>query len=213
MLKRIFYILFNKVKLYNSIDTIPVYNFFKIYETNDLRYLAKISDIQDIKYINVEKCKLLWDKLQEDYLTLVKDNSFQYFRLLQYDVMLMRLKFNILKLVSDVIVVKDLDPMLVNYLKLNGIKYINNRETDSKEIRKKLQQLHLKILIKENELKALNENENENSQDNDIYKIISALEDWKKFNIDITTLSLKKFVVYCQEFEEYCKNIKKANGK
>ena len=60
----------NKTEIYNSLDDIPLYNWVKIYDTNDLRYIIKNSNEENIDSLSYKSESLLkgWDMIYDEYL-------------------------------------------------------------------------------------------------------------------------------------------------
>jgi hypothetical protein len=62
------------MKYYNTIDTLPIFNFSKINETEDLRYLVIQSDYFELPKITEKDSKELiniWDKINDEILNYV----------------------------------------------------------------------------------------------------------------------------------------------
>lgn len=55
-----------KLEIYKSIDELPVWNWFKIHETNDLSYLLKIT--RKVGYARTHELEAQWSLIHDEFL-------------------------------------------------------------------------------------------------------------------------------------------------
>ena len=66
---------YKKVDFYKSIDFLPIFNFFKVIETNDYRYILKLKDYEKLpKRINLSELETAWNKMYNDFGNSEKSN-------------------------------------------------------------------------------------------------------------------------------------------
>lgn len=186
-------------KYYKSIDFLVLFNFFKIIETNDYRYLLKLSDYETLPDISNKlerKLKGVWLDIQNQY-SKADDSNYQVINFTQS---------------------KSLQKMQMEYLMLWDLHTLMTIDTEGKEIKKRLKQAGLeKATIKtlEKKLKSLRNNikikckdleKKETTKPIDYNQIIDEIEDIKGRSLDIMKVTVKQYIAIR-------KNIKRKNGK
>jgi len=65
------------IKLHKSCDTLPIYNFYKIVDTADLRYLVVgYDDFDEVKYeLKSDECNINWSKILTEYGELTSSRN------------------------------------------------------------------------------------------------------------------------------------------
>lgn len=66
-LQQLDFIYVKKYNLHTTIDELPIWNFYKIQETSDLRYLYDVDDITKIKRLDAQKVVDVWKGILDEY--------------------------------------------------------------------------------------------------------------------------------------------------
>lgn len=67
------------MKIFDSIENLPIWNFYKVNDTSDLRYLYDVEDINQVKVMKGDKLEEKWLNIMEEYfdnLTISDDMHF-----------------------------------------------------------------------------------------------------------------------------------------
>lgn len=57
-----------KYKYYNNIDILPLYNYRKVIEEGEKRYLLKLDDYNDLPNVNQSQIEALWEAIQDQII-------------------------------------------------------------------------------------------------------------------------------------------------
>ena len=179
-------------KYYKSIDFLPLFNFFKVIETSDYRYLLKLKDYEILPKTKHD-LKLVWLDIQTQY-SKADDSNYQIINFTQSKSMQ--------KLQIDFLMIWNLYNLMVvapdnkETLKLKKLAGLENESL--KGIEKKLKGLRNKIEIKKKDL------EKEESKPIDYCEIIDQIEDIKGRAIDPFKTTVRQYIAIR-------KNIKNGN--
>jgi len=179
-------------KYYKSIDFLPLFNFFKVIETGDYRYLLKLKDYEILPKTKHD-LKLVWLDIQTQY-SKADDSNYQIINFTQSKSMQ--------KLQIDFLMIWNLYNLMVvapdnkETLKLKKLAGLENESL--KGIEKKLKGLRNKIEIKKKDL------EKEESKPIDYCEIIDQIEDIKGRAIDPFKTTVRQYIAIR-------KNIKNGN--
>jgi len=179
-------------KYYKSIDFLPLFNFFKVIETGDYRYLLKLKDYEILPKTKHD-LKLVWLDIQAQY-SKADDSNYQIINFTQSKSMQ--------KLQIDFLMIWNLYNLMVvapdkkETLKLKKLAGLENESL--KGIEKKLKGLRNKIEIKKKDL------EKEESKPIDYCEIIDQIEDIKGRAIDPFKTTVRQYIAIR-------KNIKNGN--
>ena len=179
-------------KYYKSIDFLPLFNFFKVIETGDYRYLLKLKDYEILPKTKHD-LKLVWLDIQTQY-SKADDSNYQIINFTQSKSMQ--------KLQIDFLMIWNLYNLMVvapdnkETLKLKKLAGLENESL--KGIEKKLKGLRNKIEIKKKDL------EKEESKPIDYCEIIDQIEDIKGRSIDPFKTTVRQYIAIR-------KNIKNGN--
>ena len=75
---------FRFAELYSSIDNLPIWNYNKILETGNLRYMAKTDDFSKHFRYNKKKAFVNWEKINDEYINYFGVNE-NYQRILELE--------------------------------------------------------------------------------------------------------------------------------
>ena len=177
--------------IYNSLDELPIYNYFKCSEGH-LQYLYE--EYHKNTKITIELFDI-WDKLQEDFSIATNDDS----------AVIMRLKYaSVLVMVRQVLNLKNCHEMLsmrsdkdvVELLKLMNFNFdLNRKESELKRLKGHI--LNLEAKIKEKQPKEETTN---------LFEIAANIKKVLGFNFDVKTTS-------CSEFISYINLLKNGKGQ
>lgn len=59
-------------KLYYSIDTLPIWNFYKVIETNNLKYMARVNDYSKPFKYDKKAALMYWEHINDEYLNFFR---------------------------------------------------------------------------------------------------------------------------------------------
>lgn len=181
-----------QINIYKSLDFIPVYNYYKTVETNDLRYLLKLNDYEALPEIDMSKYRDVWDKIVDDVQQVAIDNDkgskiiFEKRRdllALQIDYALTQQLISILSFIKD----DDCIKMLAEH----GFRINKNKDyyKELKRVKKQSQILKTKIEIKEEDLRNATK-----GGSSDAWKEIEAICNYNKQDIDIHRMPMRRYL-------------------
>ena len=191
------------LKLYTTIDFLPIRNFYMIVETGDHRWLIKGIDYENLP--NAEIDSLIWEKIWGQYIEISKDRDYQiYFETLrkysstntQYEV----LKAEIFSLYFrfNAEYAKDLEAEGI-ILNMNSRgEYLESLNIATKRLRNK--ETRIKILEKELESKT-----KKSTVKIEFLDLVNQIEQLRGIPINIDTMSIKQFVLLINKHNEYGK--------
>jgi hypothetical protein len=182
--------------IYKSIDTLPIWNYDKINETNDLKYLQK--DWEDIISTGLLE---VWEAIKIEVNKFNNNGSYSVHDLAAVRILNNRAKLtalqNSLVLLCKIEHKETIEYVISQYPRfeytLEGITYLKNQIEGFKQ----------KCSL--DEAKYDSKYRKEKSEPVSLYKTIEVLEDWKKRSIDPMTLTVKSYLQYCKSFQEYIK--------
>ena len=205
--------------IYSSCDLLPISLFHKILKSNDYTLLYK--EYQNLKNKpNEKKLSDLWLDIYDEYLSLVNDESVQYYYELEKDVMYLtkryEISFYMLKQLTNVVL--DIDYMIAYVEELKKWGYHINLKNDlDDELNKAVHQLKSsknKINIKNSELKEMKRNMGMESSSMSLIEQSARLEQGlSRNNIDIEKTVVSKWIILVKLLEETNKAKRKSNGK
>jgi len=201
-----------KYKTFESLEFISVWNFFKVIETNDLRYIFKLktySSLPNIKYTPINE----WLKLQDDYSKSLADKSLYLYQIARNELYHLRVNYFILTYAIPVLFTKE-NIEIIELIRKRGYKFNYSNEQEYLDIIMNLRSqcigLGKKIEFKSSEIEEKYKSKEVNKVD--IYKVIGILETYKGRKIDIFTTSMKEFVTIQNGYKEWAK-AQEENGR
>lgn len=220
-------------KHYRNCDELPIFNFYKVMETNDYAWLysepltlwVKISSffkrlfrIESLEKIENELSSL-WENIYNEYLKLIGDTTSEFYYELLNEVLYLetrhRVVLEILKQLS-----KETTSIKYRslYIKeLRSWKYkINTSKPLGEELDRMIRQLRASentIRIKTHELQQLKDTGNVNEKTTLIEQIVSLEDALSKNHIDEKTTVVSKWVAMIKKVEINNNLIRKRNGK
>ena len=184
-------------QVYRTIDFLPVWNFFRVVETNDTRYIFKLRNYETIhtRHTAVEE----WSAILEQYFTESIGVKYYQYRSIKVHILELRQKHLILSNALTVLCVMR-DQRMIDLVKKFGYKFNDSSDSDYADSLIALDS-QLKGLRKAIELK---QKDYENTfmikgKVQDVYDMVSAIEQFKGFKVDAFTLTVKQFLTYQKE--------------
>lgn len=191
--------------MFKSIETLPIWHFIKINETNDLKYLNRHSDIDS--YIDStpnSKAAIVYEKIEAQYHEATKHRrSNQDILDVFVEIAELKITFESIQQLTFLMQLGDESSIY----KINDYGYNFNAKTcaDADRIRRQSKNIITKIAILESELTKMIPKK---SAALSFEKIVDIIEDFKKRPIDAFTISVKKWIVI---EDSYLKSIEKLN--
>jgi len=175
-----------KYNYYKSIDYLPIFNFFKIIETDDKRFLIKIEDYEILpEHVNANELNKIWENIQAEYSKAEDSNS----AIIQFTtakgVCKMELEYLVLWNIHN-LMGADIEGDSVKAM----LKYAGLEDWDLKRIQKRLKALTNKINLKR---KAFKEDNFENKKF-DFWKILDEINDSKGYRLDPTKVTVREYI-------------------
>jgi len=205
--------------VYSSCDLLPISLFHKILKSNDYTLLYK--EYQNLKNKPTQKkMSDLWLDIYDEYVSLLNDESVQYYYELEEVVMYLTKRFEIvffmLKQLTEGVL--DMNYMIAYVEELRKWGYHINLKNDlDTELNKAVHQLKSsknKINIKKNELEEMKRNMGMESGSMTLIEQAARLEQGlSRNNIDIEKTVVSKWIILIKLLEETNKAKRKANGK
>lgn len=116
-------------KVYRSIDDLPIYNWFKIQETNDMRYLLKVTTNEADKF--TFELAEIWEKIYSEFIdTFGINDTFRQMLMLRKEICVLRMK----------VAMKDENAYLVTFAEIKEkelkqmIEKLNEKEMSSAKV-------------------------------------------------------------------------------
>lgn len=179
-------------KYYLSIDFLPLFNFFKVIETGDHRYLLKLKDYEILPNTSID-LKKVWIDIQFQY-SKADDSNHQIINFTESkSLQRMQIEFLMLWNLYNLMVVA---PEHKETLKLK--KYANLENENLKTIEKRIKALKNRIEIKKKDY------ETKDTKPIDFWRIIDEIEDLKGRSIDVMKTTVRQYIAIR-------KNIKNGN--
>lgn len=180
--------------MYKSIDFLPVWNFFRVIETNDTRYLFKLRDYEQFKTSHSAVSE--WNAICEQYFKESIGVKYFQYKSLRLHIIDLRRKLLILTNALTVLcIVKD--QAMIEVVRKYGYRFDDSTEdvyADSiLNLDSQIKGLIKQIGLKEDEYKR---NFATGTSAADIYQLIDNIESWKGFKVDLFTLTVRQFLQY-----------------
>ena len=199
-------------KVYTSLDFIPVGCFFKILDTQDLRYMFRLKSYEHMPVIKYRP-KVQWDKLYSDFiahnegLSLVGYVS-DYGYIINQRELFLRLKHT-----AFLLSIKE-DKELIGIVKKCGYKFEYKNDLEYAEalsdFNRQLIGLNKVIDRKTNEFIKKYKNSNHKI---DIYEILNSFEQYKQRRIDPWTTSMTEFLTIQKGYKNWVKSYGRQSNK
>jgi len=175
-----------KYRYYSSIDFLILFNFFKVIETNDYRYLLKLKDYELLPEISEklnDKLQLTWLEIQNQYST-ADDSNYQIINFAQSKgLQKMQIEYLMYWNIYNMMVIA---PEHKETIRM--IKYAKLEKETVKSIEKKLKGLKNRILLKCKDL------EQKDDKPVDYLQIIDEIEDIKGRSIDVFKTTVRQYI-------------------
>jgi hypothetical protein len=179
-------------KYYSSIDFLPLFNFFKVIETNDYRYLLKLHDYEILPKTELN-LQQVWTEIQTQYAK-ADDSNFQIINFTQAkSLQKMELEYLMFWNIYNLMAVAPEHKETKRLLKYAGLE----NET-FKTIEKKLKALKNRIELRKKDF------DKKETKSVDFWRIIDEIEDLKGRSIDIMKTTVRQYIAIR-------KNIKNGN--
>lgn len=188
----------NTYKYYRSIDYLPLFNFFKVHETEDLRFLIRLDNYESLpENVNLEELQNIWQNISNEYSEAENSNS----TIIQFTT-----AKSVHKLELEYLMLYNLHELMRADLKgetaKKRLEYAGLKGKDIKWITKRLKILSNQIRIKRKDIQE----KNNNNEKIDFYRIVDEISDIKGREIDIFKTTVRQYIAIK-------KNIKQKNGR
>ena len=195
---------------YKSIDFLPVWNFYQVLETNELRYLLRLPNYELLPKIHFTLF-VEWDAIMKQYFEL--DFGVKYLKWITYRRGIIEIKNKIIYITNSIVVLSVVrNAELIEGIRSLGIPFDDSTEENYYEsvlnLSSQLKGYKKFLQIKQREF------ENEFSQGgkkSDIYTIVHCLEQFKGFPINIESVTVRKFLTYQKEYYKAASQAKLQN--
>lgn len=199
-IKRVFK---KRVFLYNDCSDLPIYNFDKIYNTQDLKYLVVSYD--GYKSIDIPiGAKQRWVKIFDEWVKLCDSSTMFYYYQLLSQVAYLEIRYLVVKVMLYQMYSRDMSDKTLDWYieELKEWRYFYNKENDKLLEIKRLLHLHRastnKLGLKKSELEMM-QKENGQEEAQSLEKQAAHLEQVTgKNNIDTKITSVKKWLEIIQ---------------
>lgn len=205
------------LKYYRNCDELPIYRFYKLLETRDYSYLYL--DFDEYNKVSIGKnISEVWEKIYEEYLKLVGDNTMLLYYEVVNDLLYLETRYTIAStLLQQISMGKMSEDMLKAYvLELKNWGYRINLENDLQEelklVIKQLRGSENKIRLKKEEKKQLEKvgSKDKMSLIEQVVKLEQALS---RNEIDTKKTVVSKWIALVKEVKVINEQRKKKNGK
>ena len=182
----------------HTFETLPTWNFFKISDTGDKKYLLKDWETNQLL---PEKGDDLWDEMVEKYNEITGDGKNVAYQNDKTELLTLRNRYIILNNAIKALTIV-YDEEIVTYLRKSGYKYDKDNQAESLEnLIRQMAVLEKKIGIKQAEYISRYCNETEHKQD--IYELVCTIEKVRKMPIDVMTIPIIKFAYYIKDLKAW----------
>ena len=204
-------------KYYRNCDELPIYNFYKVLETNELCYLY-------LDYDGYEKMKVIevlggvWEGIYEEYLKLVGDNTTILYYEVVNNLLYLETRYSVVSTLLQQIVMgrMDKDMLRAYILQLREWKYyIDDEKPLNDEISRMVRQLKAsenRIRLKKEEKKQL-ETAKSNEKMSLIDQQVKLEQALSRNEIDTKRTVVSKWITMIKEVKLINDQRKKQNGK
>jgi len=205
------------LKYYRNCDELPIYNFYKVLERRNYAYLYL--DYDEYNEISIDKnIPEVWEKIYEEYLKLVGDNTMLIYYELINDLLYLETRYAIAStLLQQISMGRMTESTLLAYvLELKRWGYrINLDRPLEQELRLAIKQLkgsENKIRLKKEEKKQL---EKRGSKDKMslIEQVVKLEQALSRNEIDTKKTVVSKWIALVKEVKVINEQRKKQNGK
>lgn len=187
-----------KIYLYKDCSDLSIYNFDKIYKTNDFRYLVLGYDgYKDVEIpINAGE---RWKNIFDEWVKLCNNNTMMYYYQLILEVAYLETRYKVSKTMLYQIYSRDMNEKTLDlYIEeLKHWRYFYNKENDKKsEVKRLFDQRRAsknKLGLKKSELKEMQMEENQEEQTL-VGQAVILEQITGKNNIDVKTTSVAKWL-------------------
>lgn len=206
------------MKAYTTVDTCPAFNYLKCIETEDVRYIIKDVDIDNLPSITDEERKELSEILSNidkecANVELKEHNRIRVIFDGKRHLQIKMLEYNQVGGLCNYLMMFGRDEFVVNSLKKHG--YTLTEAHDMEEvirIRRSNENKKLQIAELEAEFESLSTSTNKDSAVNDFQKVALAIEKHLKRDIDLHSISIRKYILLkietIKSIEEWHRNKK-----
>jgi hypothetical protein len=178
------------MKIYDSITNIPIFNFYKVLETDDYSYLYKKKSLRGVKS-NSKELFSLWVKIYDEYVLKTDDKTTQNHFILINEVHYLQKRYEVIKTVIESISEYNKN-VFGNILKEFNVIF-NQKDTVKNQMESLKRQLRAatnKLNRKNSELQLIKE---ESSEINLIKEKVQ-IEQVIKSKIDIYNDTMEEFI-------------------
>tara|TARA_R110002020_G_scaffold334555_3_gene549819 strand:+ start:9742 stop:10365 length:624 start_codon:yes stop_codon:yes gene_type:complete len=205
--------------LYKDCSDIPIFNFDIIYRTNDFKYL--VVGYNGYKDIKVPKgANERWQEIKKEWIKLLDNNVIAYYHQLLLECVYLETRYNVVEMLLKQIFERQMDDETLGKYKESLLewKYKWNEKQDKyqnlKRLLNQLKSSKNKIDLKIDELKTLREENELEGEATSLERQAVVLEQVTgKNNIDIKTISAKKWLEISKMASEINEQRRKVNGK
>ena len=163
----------------------PIFNFFKSIETEDLRYLIKLKDYEILpKRVDLTRLQKVWEQINIQYQEAEDNNSSVIYYVQMKSLHKMKLEYLMLYNIYNLLAVAPNSKEAKNALKYAGL-----QDKGFKWIEKRLKTLINKIKLKEADLKG-----KESEKKVDFFRILDEIEDIKGRTINPFTTTVRQYI-------------------
>lgn len=195
----------NNYRYYKSIDFLPIFNFFKVIETDDLRFLLKIEDYEILPDdADIKELSKAWESISNEYSKAENSNSSVIHFTTIKSLHKLELEFLMLWDLMNLIIIDE-----------NGF---NSKEClikaglqgkDLKWIEKRIKALTNKINLKQAKIK---EDYPQNKKD-DWVKVLDKIEDIKGRKIDKYQTTVREYLATIENIKSDGKRQDREKGR
>lgn len=183
--------------IYQSIETLPILNFNKCRETDDLRYLIKGVDIDQLPDMDCSKFIDTWNFIKEQYfdeieITRKRNNNLDTIKRiyrLECDKQIISINLLQFTMTGDEESQKELR-RLGYAIDRRNIETFKDRHRQALKIKQRVKTIDAKISVLNREL----ENTNENTEPVDFDSVVWTAEKHFKKDLDPAKISVKKWI-------------------
>jgi hypothetical protein len=208
-LKILEYIHKRRYKIYVSLEFLPIWNFNKIEQTKDFRYLIKGIDYEHIPEIYLE-LSTIWNKLYSEYVEQLMGTEFRIYSNQFMQLLLLKYKNLLLTDAISVLSIKH-DADIIKLIKDAGYQFNENSSDDYYnsiiDLQRQLTGLRKTIDIKEFDLQKKNQPKTDKPELEDILIILSRFNHRK---IDSKTTSVDEYIRLLKDFSKQNKQQKEV---
>lgn len=195
------------IKPHNKADEILAKWFFKMLETNDLRYILNYKNLPDLPEYNHKRLYNSYDKLQEEYDKLLGAYNYnEHYSKLNNS---LRRKNKLITLISCYHLMKLGQNEALTILKIFNIHLKNCSYPEMIKLRNIIAQLKTEINI----MGLRDKSEKDNNVKISFERNIVSIENSLSRNIDTEKLTLKKYVFLVKSVEARNKYLESLKGK